>query len=91
VQNVLNNNKICLLDIDEQGVKSIKKTDINALFVFIAPPSLEVSTVEFAYDYFGYDDNSPLMTPFVGPSRVTIFYVHSSLRITTSAKPLLHL
>uniref|UniRef100_H2XSK1 guanylate kinase n=1 Tax=Ciona intestinalis TaxID=7719 RepID=H2XSK1_CIOIN len=41
VQDVLKNNKICLLDIDEQGVKSIKKTDLDPLCVFIAPPSLE--------------------------------------------------
>ncbi|XP_078489522.1 retinol dehydrogenase 10-B isoform X1 [Ciona intestinalis] len=41
VQDVLKNNKICLLDIDEQGVKSIKKTDLDPLCVFIAPPSLK--------------------------------------------------
>lgn len=34
-------NKTCILDIDMQGVKSVKKTDLNARFLFIAPPSLE--------------------------------------------------
>nr|CAB3254186.1 estradiol 17-beta-dehydrogenase 11 [Phallusia mammillata] len=41
VEDVLKQKKICLLDIDEQGVKSIKKTNINPLYIFVAPPSLE--------------------------------------------------
>lgn len=34
-------NRTCILDIDMQGVKSVKKTDLNARFLFLAPPSLE--------------------------------------------------
>jgi guanylate kinase len=34
-------NRQCILDIDMQGVKSVKKTDLNARFLFVAPPSLE--------------------------------------------------
>lgn len=33
--------KTCILDIDMQGVKLVKKTDLNARFLFLAPPSLE--------------------------------------------------
>lgn len=33
--------KTCILDIDMQGVKSVKKSDLNARFLFIAPPSIE--------------------------------------------------
>ena len=33
--------KICILDIDEQGVKNLKQTDINPLYIFIKPPSTE--------------------------------------------------
>ena len=33
--------KTCLLDIDVQGATSVKKTDLNARFVFIAPPSFQ--------------------------------------------------
>ncbi|VEU19869.1 DEKNAAC100175 [Brettanomyces naardenensis] len=33
--------RTCILDIDMQGVKSVKKTDLNARFVFVGPPSLE--------------------------------------------------
>ena len=33
---------ICILDIDIQGVKSIKKTDLNPNYVFIKTPSLKV-------------------------------------------------
>lgn len=34
-------NKTCILDIDMQGVKSVKKTNLNARFLFLSPPSLE--------------------------------------------------
>lgn len=35
-------NKTCILDIDMQGVKSVKKTNLNARFLFLSPPSLEI-------------------------------------------------
>ncbi|EJD47928.1 guanylate kinase [Auricularia subglabra TFB-10046 SS5] len=31
--------KRCILDIDAQGVRSVKQTDLNAVFLFVAPPS----------------------------------------------------
>jgi len=42
VQHVLNSGKICILDIDVQGVISVKETELKPKFVFIKPPSLEV-------------------------------------------------
>ena len=33
---------ICILDIDIQGVKSIKETDINCNYIFVQPPSMEI-------------------------------------------------
>ena len=42
VLDVLQQGKLCLLDIDSQGVKSVKGTDLNPVLVFIKPPSLEV-------------------------------------------------
>lgn len=41
VKSVINSGKTCILDIDMQGVKSVKNTDLNARFLFIAPPSIE--------------------------------------------------
>ncbi|KAI9175872.1 guanylate kinase [Blastocladiella emersonii ATCC 22665] len=41
VEDVTNAGKICVLDIEMQGVKSIKATSMNARFVFIRPPSME--------------------------------------------------
>ena len=41
VENVRETGKICILDIDVQGVKSIKKTDLNPDFVFIKPQRVE--------------------------------------------------
>ena len=42
VRNVFDSGKICILDVDRQGVQSIKKTDMNAHFLFIEPPSVEI-------------------------------------------------
>ncbi|XP_003387740.2 PREDICTED: guanylate kinase-like [Amphimedon queenslandica] len=33
--------KVCVLDIDMQGVRSIKETKLNPIYVFIQPPSIE--------------------------------------------------
>ncbi|CDK24866.1 unnamed protein product [Kuraishia capsulata CBS 1993] len=33
--------RTCILDIDMQGVKSVKKTDLNARYLFLAPPSID--------------------------------------------------
>lgn len=33
--------KVCLLELDVQGAESIKRSDLNAHFLFISPPSLE--------------------------------------------------
>lgn len=34
--------KVCILDIDVQGCRLVRKAGLPAKFVFIAPPSLEV-------------------------------------------------
>lgn len=41
VQDVLNQGKVCILDIDVQGAEQVKNTDLNPLMVFIRPPSIE--------------------------------------------------
>jgi guanylate kinase len=33
--------KVCVLDIDVQGVKQVKQTDLNPHYVFVMPPSIE--------------------------------------------------
>jgi guanylate kinase len=42
VEDVTQTGRICLLDVDKQGVKNIRKTDLNALFIYISPPSYEI-------------------------------------------------
>lgn len=32
---------ICVLDIEIEGVKQVKNTDLNPLLVFVMPPSIE--------------------------------------------------
>lgn len=41
VDDVTESGKICLLDIDMQGVKSVKESPLNARYLFISPPSIE--------------------------------------------------
>ncbi|XP_071988321.1 guanylate kinase [Engystomops pustulosus] len=42
VQAVQAQNQICILDIDMQGVKNIKKTDLNPIYISIHPPSVPI-------------------------------------------------
>eukprot|EP00128_Syssomonas_multiformis_P012959 Colp12_sorted_trinity150504_noHs@15477 len=41
IQDISSTGKVCLLDLDLQGVKSFKKLGINATYIFIKPPSLK--------------------------------------------------
>jgi guanylate kinase len=41
VRDVAEQNKICILDVDEQGVKALKETEFMPIYVFIKPPSIE--------------------------------------------------
>ncbi|KAH7430195.1 hypothetical protein KP509_09G087700 [Ceratopteris richardii] len=41
VESVANDGKRCILDIDVQGARAVKKSALDAAFIFIAPPSLE--------------------------------------------------
>ena len=42
VTQVSEEGKICVLDIDIQGVRSVKKSDLEPRYVFINPPSPEI-------------------------------------------------
>ncbi|XP_078087972.1 guanylate kinase-like isoform X5 [Mustelus asterias] len=42
VQEVQARNQICILDIDMQGVRNIKKTDLCPIYLSIQPPSFEL-------------------------------------------------
>lgn len=39
VKDVAQTDRICILDIDMQGVKLVRKTNLDARFLFVAPPS----------------------------------------------------
>lgn len=41
VMDVINSGKDCLLDIDVQGAMNLMSKGIDAIYIFIAPPSLE--------------------------------------------------
>ncbi|XP_017262566.1 guanylate kinase 1b isoform X1 [Kryptolebias marmoratus] len=42
VEDVRAKNLICILDVDIQGVRRIKETDLNPIYISIQPPSMEV-------------------------------------------------
>ncbi|PLB44068.1 hypothetical protein P170DRAFT_459582 [Aspergillus steynii IBT 23096] len=41
VKDIAERSRICILDIEMEGVKQVKRTDLNARFLFLAPPSVE--------------------------------------------------
>ncbi|CAG0891797.1 unnamed protein product [Darwinula stevensoni] len=41
IEEVQEMGKICLLDIDIQGVKQLKSTPLNPLYIFVKPPNLD--------------------------------------------------
>ncbi|KAI0047237.1 guanylate kinase [Auriscalpium vulgare] len=40
VQSIADSGRRCILDIESQGVRQIKQTDLNPVYLFISPPSL---------------------------------------------------
>uniref|UniRef100_A0A8C4N8K6 guanylate kinase n=1 Tax=Eptatretus burgeri TaxID=7764 RepID=A0A8C4N8K6_EPTBU len=42
VKAVQEQNRICILDVDLQGVKNIKTTTINPIYISVQPPSLQI-------------------------------------------------
>ncbi|XP_032691827.1 guanylate kinase-like [Lontra canadensis] len=42
VQAVQARNRICVLDVNLQGVRDIRKTDLRPIYIFVQPPSLDV-------------------------------------------------
>lgn len=41
VESVKGEGMICVLDIDVQGVRNVKKSNLDPIYIFIAPPSME--------------------------------------------------
>ena len=42
VQDAVATGRICILEIDMQGVKQVKQTTLNPLYVFVKPPSFQI-------------------------------------------------
>ncbi|SAM07419.1 hypothetical protein [Absidia glauca] len=41
IKDVVETGKVCILDIDMQGVEAVKKTDLNPKYIFIQPPNYD--------------------------------------------------
>jgi len=42
VNEITASGKICVLDVEMQGVQNVKKANMNALYVFIQPPDMHI-------------------------------------------------
>ncbi|KAI8373445.1 guanylate kinase [Choanephora cucurbitarum] len=42
IEDVVAQGKVCMLDIDMQGVQSVKKTQLNPKYIFVQPPNVEI-------------------------------------------------
>ncbi|CAL8309586.1 unnamed protein product [Lota lota] len=42
IEDVQAKNLICILDVDIQGVRNIKETDLDPIYISIQPPSMEI-------------------------------------------------
>jgi len=42
VDDITKQNRTCILDIEMEGVKQVKKSHLNARFLFLQPPSVEI-------------------------------------------------
>lgn len=42
VENVMSEGRICILDLDTQGVRSVKTSSLDCNYIFIRPPSIQV-------------------------------------------------
>ena len=42
VQDICNSGKICVLDVELQGVRNFKESHFDARYIFVRPPSMEV-------------------------------------------------
>ncbi|KAF9205399.1 hypothetical protein BGZ49_004080 [Haplosporangium sp. Z 27] len=49
VQDVIDNGKICILDIDLQGVRRIRESNLPARYVFVRPKSLDILEKRLRY------------------------------------------
>ena len=56
VQDISSKGKICVLDIDSQGVDQLEKTDLNPVLIFLKVPTLEI--LERRLKARGTDDDS---------------------------------
>lgn len=42
MKSIQDTGKICVLDVELQGVRNIKKSELSARFVYVKPPNFEV-------------------------------------------------
>lgn len=88
VQAVQAKNLICILDIDMQGVRNIKRTDLNPIYISIQPPSMAVLVSTEGNAFHSIDRGSYFPDRGEGSFDVTfsLFLYHSYLRPVLRSK-----
>lgn len=72
IEDVRAKNQICILDVDIQGVRRIKETDLDPIYISIQPPSMEILVIF-------YDTSMHLLI-----NEALFLLVHSKFRIKLS-------
>ncbi|XP_032557968.1 guanylate kinase isoform X2 [Chiroxiphia lanceolata] len=73
VQAVQAQNQICVLDIDIQGVKTIKKTDLNPIYISVQPPSIDILYIRQSLVLVELEEEEANSTTWPEPSREISF------------------
>lgn len=63
VELIQKSGRLCVLDVEINGVKNIKQTDLNAKYVFVKPPSLEDLVSYIAWTFFLQLGKAKLILP----------------------------
>lgn len=54
VEQIQNSGKICVLDVDLQGVKNFKASNIDAKYLLIRPPTIDILVGIFCHKKFDH-------------------------------------
>lgn len=73
--------KVCVLDIDVQGVKAVKASFLRAKYVFIAPPSIEVTRNRYDQPGIYMTKFPPLMAPTYSKVLIAIISNHPDAKV----------
>lgn len=82
VEMIQKSGRLCVLDVEINGVKNIKQTDLNAKYVFVKTPTLEslVSCLAWTFCAVGKSKDSCIRSfDFIYSFRILYSYIFTLL------------